>query len=283
MADPRGFEKFFGILAAESNQFTPTLVDGLNFVGTPSEEDDFHLSEALVDEATRWLRQVRTFDAEKPWFTYLAFGATHAPFHLPREWRDSGLYRGEFAQGWDALREQILDRQKKLGVVADDTELAPWRGGVPHWDELSDDQRVVAERLMETYAAFAEHTDVQVGRLIEFLRETGELDNTLVFYILGDNGPSAEGGIDGTLNEGLAFNGIKDTTDRILEHLDEIGGPTTYPHLNVGWALALATPYQWTKQVASHYGGTRNGMIVHWPAGIERAGRSGTSGTTSST
>ncbi|MGM5068693.1 sulfatase-like hydrolase/transferase [Rhodococcus qingshengii] len=266
-----GFDKFYGILSGGASQFTPTLVDGTTFVEPPAtEEEGYHLSEDLVDQACDWISNVKRFAPDKPWFTYLPFPATHAPFHLPESWRDR--YRGEFAHGWDKQREITLARQKELGVVPEDTELAPWPEGVPHWDELSDDQRLAAERLMENYAAFSEHTDEQVGRLTEFLRKTGELDNTLIFYILGDNGASGEGGLEGTLNETMRFNGIEDTAERIVSRIDGLGGPESYPHYPVGWALAMDTPYQWVKQVASHYGGTRNGMVVHWPEGFEARG-----------
>ncbi|MDX6318077.1 MAG: hypothetical protein QOD35_1477 [Nocardioidaceae bacterium] len=266
-----GFDRFYGFLGGEASQFNPTLVDGTTFVDPPAtEQEGYHLSEDLVDKAGGWIRDVTTFGAGKPWFCYLAFGATHAPFQVPQSWR--GRYRGEFAHGWDRQREITLAAQKELGVVPEQAELAPWVEGVPHWDELTDSERLAAERLMETYASFAEHTDAQVGRLIDELRSTGQLDNTVVFYILGDNGASAEGGIEGTLNETLRLNGLSDTTERILDHLDEIGGPHSYVHYPVGWALAMDTPYQWTKQVASHYGGTRNGLVVHWPKGITARG-----------
>lgn len=264
-----GFEKFYGFLGGETNQFSPPLVDGLTFIDPPAAEA-YHVSEDLVEQVAAWIRHVRADDPEQPWFAYLAFGATHAPFHVPEDWRDR--YRGEFADGWDAQRERTLARQRELGVVPEDAELAPWAEGVPHWDEISDDARIVAARLMEVYAAFAEHTDAQVGRLVDELTRLGELDNTVVFYILGDNGASAEGGIAGSLNEGLMMNGLNDDTDRILAQLDDIGSPSTYPHYNVGWALAMDTPYQWAKQVASHYGGTRNGLVVHWPAGLRETG-----------
>jgi arylsulfatase A-like enzyme len=266
-----GFDTFYGFLGGEADQFTPTLVDGLRFVDPPrSEGEGYHLSEDLVDRAIDWVDQVRTFDAERPWFTYLSFGATHAPFHVPRSWRDR--YRGEFAHGWDEQRERTLARQKELGIVPSDTELGPWAPGVPHWDELDDTQRLAAERLMEVYASFAEHTDAQVGRLVEHLRATGELDNTVVLYVLGDNGASAEGGLEGTLNETIRLNGIDDSAERIVAHLDTIGGPEAWAHYPVGWALAMDTPYQWSKQVASHLGGTRNGLVVHWPDGISAKG-----------
>jgi arylsulfatase A-like enzyme len=266
-----GFDRFYGFLGGETDQFVPNLIDGTTYIDPPAtEEEGYHFSEDIVDQACDWIRGVRTFDAERPWFCYLPFGATHAPFHVPRSWRDR--YRGEFGHGWDEQRNRTLARQKELGLVPEDAELAPWAEGAPHWDELSGDEKRVAERLMEVYAAFAEHTDAQVGRLVDELERLGELDNTVIFYILGDNGASCEGGIEGTLNEMLRLNGLPDTTERILEQLDYIGGPTTYPHYNVGWALAMDTPYQWAKQVASHYGGTRNGLVLHWPAGIADRG-----------
>jgi arylsulfatase A-like enzyme len=266
-----GFDRFYGFLGGEASQFEPTLVEGTTFVDPPrTAAEGYHLSEDLVDRATDWVRDVRTHAPGKPWFCYLAFGATHAPFQVPEGWADR--YRGAFAHGWDRQREITLARQQELGVVPPDAELAPWTPGVPHWDELSDDDRLAAERLMELYAAFAEHTDVQVGRLVDALREAGELDNTVVLYLLGDNGASAEGGIEGTLNETLRLNGVEDDTARIVQHLDTLGGPRSYAHYPTGWAVAMDTPYQWTKQVASHYGGTRNGLVVHWPAGIQGGG-----------
>ncbi len=270
-----GFDTFYGFMGGEASQFSPTLVHDTTFVDPPATEaEGYHLSEDLVDRASTWIRDVRTFDPDRPWFTYLAFGATHAPFHLPVSWR--GRNRGDFAHGWDEQREITLSRQKQLGLVPEDAELAPWVPDVPHWDELDDTARTNAERLMETYAAFAEHTDAQVGRLVEDLRRSGELDNTVVLYILGDNGASAEGGIEGTLNETIRLNGLEDTSERIADflakHPNELGGPQTYVHYPVGWAVALDTPYQWTKQVASHYGGTRNGLVVHWPSGIAARG-----------
>ncbi|WP_334173350.1 arylsulfatase [Sinomonas sp.] len=266
-----GFEKFYGFIGGETDQFVPNLIEGTAYIDPPATEaEGYHFSEDLVNQARNWIRGVRNFDAGRPWFCYLPFGATHAPFQVPRSWRDR--YRGEFSHGWDVQRDRTLARQKELGIVPSDAELAPWAEGAPHWDELDADEKRVAERLMETYAAFAEHTDAQVGRLVDALEELGELDNTLIFYILGDNGASCEGGIEGTLNEMLRLNGLPDTTERILEHFDEIGGPTAAAHYNVGWALAMDTPYQWAKQVASHYGGTRNGLVVHWPAGIADRG-----------
>lgn len=269
-----GFDRFYGFLGGEASQFEPTLVDGTTFVDPPrTPEQGYHLSEDLADRAIAWTGDVRTH-SDKPWFCYLAFGATHAPFQVPPEWRER--YRGEFAHGWDRQREITLERQRALGVVPPEAELAPWTPGVPHWDEVSDLERETGQRLMELYAAFAEHTDAQVGRVVEALRARGELENTIVLYVLGDNGASAEGGPAGTLNETLSFNGITDTAERIRTFIDErpgeLGGPESYAHYPTGWAVAMDTPYQWTKQVASHYGGTRNGLVVHWPAGIRARG-----------
>ena len=266
-----GFDHFYGFIGGETNQFCPTLVEGTRYIDPPATEDDgYHFSEDLVTQAGNWIRQQRTFAPERPWFAYVSFGATHAPFHVPASWRD--LYRGEFAHGWTQQRTRTLARQRELGIVPPEAELAPWAPGVPEWDELPGDEKAVAARLMEVYAAFAEHTDRQVGHLVVELERLGCLDDTLVFHILGDNGASAEGGIAGTLNEHVRLNVLEEDTQRILSQLDEIGGPHTYPQYNVGWALAMDTPYQWTKQVASHYGGTRNGLIVHWPNGIAHRG-----------
>ncbi|GAB3298648.1 arylsulfatase [Parasphingorhabdus pacifica] len=266
-----GFEKFYGFVCAEMNHWYPVLFDGTTPV-EPSErpEDGYHLSEDLVDQAIDWVRTQNTLKPEAPFFAYLPFGATHAPYHVPKEYRDK--YKGRFDHGWDEQREITLRRQKELGVVPEDAELAPWAEGVPHWDELSEAEREVAAGLMETYAGFAEHTDVQVGRLVDALDELGELDNTMIVYILGDNGASAEGGLGGTLNEHRQASGLEDSAEFMAEHLDALGDATTHAHYPVGWALAMNTPYQWTKQVASHLGGTRDGMIVHWPQGIEERG-----------
>ncbi|WP_433871803.1 arylsulfatase [Saccharopolyspora sp. CA-218241] len=268
-----GFDKFYGFLCAEMNHWYPVLFDGT----TPVEpdrrpEDGYHLSEDLVDQAIDWVRDQRSLKPDNPFFTYLPFGATHAPYHVPSEYREK--YRGAFDHGWDRQREITLQRQKELGVVPPDAELAPWAEGVPHWDELSAEEQRAAASLMELYAGFAEHTDDQVGRFVDALEELGELDNTLFVYILGDNGASAEGGLGGTLNEHRFASGIPDSAEFINSHDAALGDATTHAHYPVGWALAMNTPYQWTKQVASHFGGIRDGMIVHWPAGIaERGGR----------
>jgi arylsulfatase A-like enzyme len=266
-----GFEKFWGFVAGETNQWEPTLYEGT----TPTEprataEEGYHITEEQVDQAIAWITAQQTMTPDKPFFTYMSYGATHAPHHAPPEWIEK--YKGKFDKGWDAIRAETLANQIEKGLVPADTELTDRPPGVEGWDELSDDQRRVGARLMETYAGFAEHTDFHTGRLIDALEEIGVLDDTIVIYIAGDNGASAEGGLDGTFNELKALNGIPETVEDILPHLDEIGSPSAFNHYPVGWAHAMNTPYQWTKQVASHFGGTRNGTVIHWPNGIEAKG-----------
>ena len=242
---------------------------------TPTEprataEAGYHITEEQVDQAIAWITAQQTMTPDKPFFTYMSYGATHAPHHAPPEWIEK--YRGKFDKGWDAVRAETLANQIDKGLVPADTELTDRPPGVQGWDELSDDQRLVGARLMETYAGFAEHTDFHTGRLIDALDEIGVLDDTIVIYIAGDNGASAEGGLDGTFNELKALNGIPETVEEILPHLDEIGSASAFNHYPVGWAHAMNTPYQWTKQVASHFGGTRNGTVIHWPNGIAAKG-----------
>ena len=207
---------------------------------------------------------------DKPFFMYFATGATHAPHHAPKEW--IAKYKGEFDDGWDKLRERTLAKQIELGVVPKGTKLTQRPAEIPAWDGLSADQKKLFARQMETYAGFASHTDHEVGRLVKAIEDMGEMNNTLFFYIAGDNGASAEGGPDGTYNEMLALNGIISDFASQLPHLDEWGGPKTFPHFSIGSALAGNTPFQWTKQVASHFGGTRNGMVIHWPDRIKAKG-----------
>ena len=266
-----GFDRFYGFMGAEMNHWYPQLFDGT----TPVEpdrlpEDGYHLTEDLVDHAVDWVRTQQMLTPDKPFFTYLALGATHAPFHVTPQWRER--YAGRFDGGWDAQREETLRRQQELGVVPPGTELAPWAEGVPHWDELDPAAQRVAARFMETYAGFAEHADHHVGRLVDALEELGVLEDTLFLYLLGDNGASGEGGVEGTLREHLVGHGIADDVPAMDAVLDSFGDPTTYPIYPVGWALAMNTPYQWTKQVASHYGGTRDGLVVHWPRRIGSGG-----------
>ena len=207
---------------------------------------------------------------DKPFYMYFATGATHAPHHVPKVWIDK--YKGQFSRGWDKLREETFARQKKLGVVPADARLTPRPKEIPAWNDMTAEQKRLFERQMETFAGFAEQTDYEVGRLVAQLEALGELDNTIFFYIVGDNGSSAEGGPEGTYNEMMALSGIVGKAEQMMDHIDDWGGPTTFPHFAIGWAWAGDTPFQWTKQVASHFGGTRNGMVLHWPKSIKSKG-----------
>ena len=266
-----GFEKFYGFIAGETNQWAPTLHQGTSPVepwGTA--EEGYHVSEDITDKSIAWIRGTHTMTPDKPFFLYLSFGATHAPHHVAPEWIEK--YKGKFDKGWDAVREETLANMKAKGLVPEDTQLTDRPPGVRAWDELNDTEKKVFARLMETYAGFAEHTDAQVMRLIDALEEIGVFDDTLFFYIAGDNGASAEGGLDGTFNELMALNGIPQKVEDVLPRLDDIGGPKAFNHYPVGWAHAMNSPYQWTKQVASHFGGTRNGMAMSWPNRIKARG-----------
>ena len=266
-----GFEYFYGFVGGEANQWYPTLFEGTN----PVEVDQtpgYHFMEDMTDKAIGWIGRQKALAPDRPFFVYFAPGATHAPHHVPAEWADR--YRGEFDDGWDSLRERTFARQKELGVIPQECELTPRHAEIPAWDEMPEDLKPVLRRQMEVYAGFLEYTDHHVGRLVESLQQLGVLDDTLIYYIVGDNGASAEGTINGTYNEMLNFNGMAalETPEFLAEHLEDFGGPDSYNHYAVGWAHAMDTPYQWTKQVASHWGGTRNGTVVHWPAGIESGG-----------
>jgi arylsulfatase len=266
-----GFEKFYGFVGGETNQWAPTLFLGTSPVEPPgTAEEGYHVSEDIVDKAISWIRGLHTMTPDKPFFLYCSFGATHAPHHVGQEWIDK--YKGKFDKGWDAIRAETLANMKAKGVVPQDAELTGRPEGVEAWDDLNDTQKMVYARLMETYAGFAEHTDAQVMRLIETLEEIGIYDDTLFIYIAGDNGASAEGGLDGTFNELMALNGIPQVLEDVLPRLDEVGGPTAFNHYPVGWAHAMNTPYQYTKQVASHWGGTRNATAISWPKGIQAKG-----------
>lgn len=268
-----GFEYFYGFLGGETDQWYPTLYEGTGRVepwGTP--EECYHLTEDLADKAIAWVRQQKVLTPDKPFFLYFAPGATHAPHHVPQQWAER--YRGRFDDGWDVLRERIFARQKELGVVPSDAELTRRHDAIPAWDEMGERLLPVLRRQMENYAGFLEHTDHQVGRVVEEIDRIGALDDTLVFYVIGDNGASAEGTLQGTSNELISLNGMAgiETPEFLLGALEKLGGPDSSPHYAVGWAHAMDTPYQWTKQVASHWGGTRNGTVVHWPRGFAARG-----------
>jgi arylsulfatase A-like enzyme len=268
-----GFEYFYGFIAGETNQYYPALYEGTAPVEpdrTP--EEGYHFTEDMTDRAIAWIRQQKALMADKPFFAYFAPGATHAPHHVPREW--SAKYEGAFDQGWDRLREETFARQKALGVIPPEAELTARPQEIPAWEDIDDDLKPVLARQMEVYAGFMEHTDHHVGRLVDALDDLGVLGDTLVYYIVGDNGASAEGGVHGCFNELIPLNGAAalETAEFMAERIDKFGTPEAYNHYAVGWAHAMDTPYQWTKQVASHWGGTRNGTIVHWPAGIQARG-----------
>ncbi len=224
----------------------------------------------MTDQALAWMNTQQSLTPDKPFYMYFATGATHAPHHAPKEYTDK--YKGKFSQGWDKVREETLERQKALGVVPPNTVLAPKPADIKDWDKLTSDEKKVFERQMEIFAGFAEHTDHQVGRLIDALEARGELDNTLIFYIVGDNGSSAEGGMQGLYNENTFFNGVPETLEMQLAKLNELGTEHTYNHFAAGWAIAGNTPFTWAKQIASNFGGTRNGMVTHWPAGLKSKG-----------
>ncbi len=268
-----GFEHFYGFIGGETNQYAPALYDGTTPVEpdlTP--EEGYHLTEDLTDKAIGWVRQQKSLMPDKPFFVYFAPGATHAPHHVAPEW--SAKYKGEFDQGWDKIRDETIVRQKALGVIPPDAELTERPAEIPGWDDMPDALKPVLARQMEVYAGFMEHTDHHIGRLIDAIDDLGILDDTLVVVISGDNGASAEGTVNGSFNELLMFNGAAalETPEFMAARIDKFGTPEAYNHFAVGWAHAMDTPFQWTKQVASHWGGTRNGTIIRWPNGIKAKG-----------
>jgi arylsulfatase A-like enzyme len=268
-----GFEHFYGFIGGEANQYAPSLYDGtVPIEPDRTPEEGYHLTEDMTDRAIDWVRQQKALMPDKPFFAYFAPGATHAPHHVPTEWSDK--YKGRFDKGWDALREETFSRQKELGVVPPEAELTDRPDEIPAWDDMPDDLKPVLARQMEVYAGFLEHTDHHVGRLIDTLADLEILDDTLIYYIIGDNGASGEGTPQGTFNEMISLNGAAgiETTEFMAERIDQFGTIAANNHYAVGWAHAMDTPYQWTKQVASHWGGTRNGTVVHWPSGFEARG-----------
>ena len=264
-----GFDKFYGYLGGEMNQWNPLLYDGLTRIDTPS-DPNYHLMTDMTDQAIRWMQSVKSLTPDKPFFIYFAPGAMHAPHHVAKEW--IAKYQGRFDQGWDKVREETLARQKNLGVVPPGAKLAPKPPGVPDWDSLTPDQKRLFARQMEVYAGFGEYADAEIGRLLGAVDDLGQTDNTLIFYILGDNGASAEGGPNGAFNEAGVINHREEELGDVMKHMDDLGGPYSFNHYAIGWAIAGNTPFTWAKQVASNYGGTRDGMIIHWPKGIKTTG-----------
>jgi arylsulfatase len=264
-----GFDKFYGFIGGEANQWAPTIYDGMTQV-EPPKTPNYHLLTDMTDRAIDWAKAVKSLTPDKPFFIYFAPGATHAPHHVSREW--IARYKGKFDQGWDKLRDETLARQKTLGVVPPETKLAPKPAAIKDWNTLSPDEQRLFSHQMEVFAAYGEFADHEAGRVIKAIEELGQLENTLVIYILGDNGASAEGGMNGLFNEMTYFNGVTETVADVLKHYDDLGGPMSYGHYAAGWAVAGDTPFTWTKQVAGNYGGTRNGMVMQWPNRIKARG-----------
>lgn len=264
-----GFDYFYGFMGGATDQFRPGLVENRNPV-EPPDDPDYILDRDLADKALTWLRRQHTLAPDRPFLMYMAPGTAHSPHQAPREWIDR--FRGRFDAGWDALREETFERQRALGIVPPGARLTPRPDRIPAWDSFSADEQRLFARMMEAAAGMLAHWDHQFSRVIDHLEETGQLDNTLVIYVQGDNGASGEGGLTGTTNELGRFNGLAAGLDHMLAHIDDIGGPDSFGNYPVGWAWAMNAPFQWTKQVASHFGGTRNGMVVSWPARIAGGG-----------
>jgi arylsulfatase len=266
-----GFEYFYGFLGGDSDQWHPALYDGTNPIEPYLSDPTYILDRDLADKAIAWMRMQHALAPNKPWLLYYATGTAHAPHHAPKDW--IAKYKGQFDQGWDKVREETLARQIKLGIVPPNTQLTKRPEQIPAWDSLSADQKRLYARMMEVYAGALSHADYHIGRLLDAVEQSGQLDNTLVIFMMGDNGASAEGTLQGTTNEvGTAANGVKESIPFLLSMIDELGGPRTYNHYPVGWAHAMDTPMQWTKQIASHFGGTRNGLVIAWPGRIKDKG-----------
>jgi arylsulfatase A-like enzyme len=262
----QGFDKFYGFLGGETNQWAPFLYDGTAVVELPN-DPNYNFMTDMTEKARAWIKYQKALTPDKPAFVYFAPGATHAPHHVPKEW--IARWKGKFDQGWDKIREETLARQIQAGVVPAGTKLAPKPAAIKDWDKLSADEKRLFARQAEVFAAFVEYTDHEIGRMLQAFAEVGEADNTLVFYIAGDNGTSGEGGQNGMFNEYTYFNGVPEKVEDMLKLLDKWGGPETYPHMAAGWAVAFDSPFGWMKQVPSDFGGTRNGMVVTWPKGIK--------------
>ena len=265
----QGFDKFYGFIGGETDQWSPLIFDGVVRVNPPKKEG-YHFTEDMTDQAINWMRAQQSLTPDKPFFMYFATGAVHAPHHVPQEWISK--FSGSFDDGWDAVRQASFERQKRQGVIPPSTQLPPRPADIKAWEALSENERRLFRRQAEVFAGFVAHTDHHVGRLVQSIVEIGEMDNTLIFYIAGDNGTSAEGGMVGMFNEMTYFNGVREKVEDLLPLLDVWGSPETFPHMAAGWAVAFDSPFAWTKQVASDFGGTRNGMVVHWPERLAKSG-----------
>jgi arylsulfatase A-like enzyme len=268
-ANGLGFDYFYGFNAGDMNHWNPILYENRNLVPASS-DPSYHLTTDIADKAIGWVRQAKSIAPDKPYFLYVATGATHAPHHTPKEWIEK--FKRKFDGGWDKYREETLERQKKLGVVPKETQLTVRSKGLPAWDSLNGDQKRLYARMMEVFAAYGAHCDHELGRVVQAAKEMPDADNTLIIYIAGDNGASAEGGLEGSLCENLFFNGFAEKWQDNIKVIDELGGPKHFNHFPSAWAHAMNTPFQWTKQVASHFGGTRNPMIISWPSRIKDKG-----------
>ncbi|MBN7796556.1 arylsulfatase [Parahaliea mediterranea] len=265
----QGFDKFYGFIGGETDQWSPLIFDGVKRINPPHSED-YHFTADMTDQAINWMKAQQSLTPDKPFFMYFATGAVHAPHHVPREW--IARFHGKFDEGWDAVREATYERQKQQGLIPANTKLPPRPADIKAWDDLSGDEKKLFARQAEVFAGFVAHTDHHIGRLVGAVEEIGETKNTLIFYIAGDNGTSAEGGMVGMFNEMTYFNGVQETVEDLLPLIDKWGSAETFPHMSAGWAVAFDSPFKWTKQVASDFGGTRNGMVVHWPGGIKQGG-----------
>jgi arylsulfatase len=266
-----GFQYFYGFLGGETDQWTPYLfrdhTQVFPWIGKP----DYNLTTDLADEAIRYMKQVDAAAPDQPFLLYYVPGGTHSPHQPTKEW--IAKFKGKFDMGWEKLREQIFDNQKRLGVIPADAQLTPWPNDLPKWESLSFLQKKLYARQAEVFAAYAAYTDYEIGRVIQEVEDEGKLDNTLIIYICGDNGTSAEGTLSGTFNQMTAYNGILDVPEPLeLLHFEDWGSDKTYPHMAVGWAWAFDTPFKWTKQIASHFGGTRQGLAISWPGHIKDVG-----------
>jgi arylsulfatase A-like enzyme len=264
-----GFDHFYGFIGGETNQWSPAIYEDMSRVEVPR-DPNYHFTTDMTNKAMRWVSAQKSLTPDRPFFIYFAPGATHAPHHVPKEYIDK--YKGKFDQGWDKVREETLARQIKLGLVPAGTKLAPKPEAIKDWEALSADEKKLFARQMEVFAGFGEHTDAEIGRLIQAIEDLGQLDNTLVFYEVGDNGASGEGSMNGLFNEMTYFNSVPESVVEVLKHIDDLGGPNSYGHYAAGWAVAGDAPFTWTKQIAGSYGGSRNPLVVHWPKGIAAKG-----------
>jgi len=266
-----GFDKFYGFIGGETNQWDPVIFDGVTKVHK-KDDPNYHFTTDMTNEAIEWIKFQKAMTPDKPFMVYYAPGAVHAPHHAPKEWIEK--YKGKFDGGWQKLREETFARQKEMGIIPQNTKLAPMPSDFKDWESLSDKEKQLFTLQMETFAGFMDHTDNEIGRMVTAIEEVDALDNTLFIYIMGDNGSSGEGGLEGTFNELIHLNGIhgEETIESMLEKADDWGGPDSFPHMTAAWAVATDTPFKWTKQMAADFGGTRNAMVMHWPAGIKAKG-----------